>query len=55
MRRGLQATLSPAKYSYPVWVRDLVSGGPDLAFLEGREVQLKGLDGLHRLFAVELG
>ena len=35
-------------------VRDLVSGGPDVVFLEEREVQLKGLDGLHRLFAVNL-
>ena len=35
-------------------VRDLVAGGPDLTFLEGREVQLKGIEGLHRLFAVDL-
>ena len=35
-------------------VRDLVAGGPDIEFLEEREVQLKGLDGRHRLFAVEL-
>ena len=35
-------------------VRDLVAGGPDVMFLEGREVELKGIDGLHRLFAVDL-
>ena len=35
-------------------VRDLVAGDPDIEFLEEREVQLKGLDGRHRLFAVEL-
>src|SRR5262249_24170149 len=27
---------------------------PDFAFLEGRDVELKGLDGLHRLFPVDL-
>jgi len=35
-------------------VRDLVAGGPDIEVIEEREVQLKGLDGRHRLFAVEL-
>jgi adenylate cyclase len=35
-------------------VRDLVSDGPDIVFLEGREVRLKGLDGLHPLFAIDL-
>jgi class 3 adenylate cyclase len=35
-------------------VRDLVAGGTDVTFLEGREVELKGIDGLHRLFAVDL-
>jgi class 3 adenylate cyclase len=35
-------------------VRDLVAGGPAIEFLEEREVQLKGLDGRHRPFAVEL-
>jgi class 3 adenylate cyclase len=35
-------------------VRDLVAGRPDLTFLEEREVQLKGIEGLHRLFPVEL-
>jgi adenylate cyclase len=35
-------------------VRDLVAGGLDVTFLEEREVQLKGLEGLHRLFAVDL-
>ena len=35
-------------------VRDLVAGGPDFRFLEGREVRLKGIDGLHPLFGVEL-
>ena len=34
-------------------VRELVTG-PDIAFLEGRDVELKGLDGEHRLFAVAL-
>jgi class 3 adenylate cyclase len=34
-------------------VRDLVtSGASNLTFLEGREVELKGLDGRHRLYAV---
>jgi len=35
-------------------VRDLVTGGSDVTFLEGRDVELKGIDGLHRLFAVDL-
>jgi adenylate cyclase len=35
-------------------VRDLVAGGSDVTFLEGREVELKGIEGLHRLFAVDL-
>jgi adenylate cyclase len=34
-------------------VRDLVSAG-DVVFLESREVELKGLAGSHRLFAVDL-
>jgi class 3 adenylate cyclase/ketosteroid isomerase-like protein len=34
-------------------VRELVAG-PGIDFLEGREVELKGLDGSHRLFAVDL-
>jgi adenylate cyclase len=34
-------------------VRDLVDG-PGIDFLESREVELKGLDGSHRLFAVDL-
>lgn len=34
-------------------VRELVAG-PDIDFLESREVELKGLDGSHRLFAVDL-
>ena len=33
-------------------VRDLVSGS-DLNFLEGKKVELKGIDGVHRLFAVD--
>jgi class 3 adenylate cyclase len=32
-------------------VHDLVDG-PEVAFLESRDVELKGLDGVHRLFAV---
>jgi adenylate cyclase len=35
-------------------VRDLVAGGTDVTFLENREVELKGIEGLHRLFAVDL-
>ena len=35
-------------------VRELVSGA-DVAFRESREVELKGLEGSHRLFAVDLG
>jgi len=36
-------------------VRELVAGGGSgIAFLESRDVELKGLDGSHRLFAVEL-
>ena len=35
-------------------VRELVAGS-GVAFLESREVELKGLEGLHRLFAVNLG
>ncbi len=34
-------------------VHDLVAG-PGIDFLESREVELKGLDGSHRLFAVDL-
>jgi class 3 adenylate cyclase len=34
-------------------VHDLVAG-PGIDFLESREVELKGLDGLHRVFAVNL-
>lgn len=34
-------------------VRDLVAG-PGIDFLESREVELKGFDGSHRLFAVDL-
>jgi class 3 adenylate cyclase len=35
-------------------VRDLVAGGPDVMFLEGREVELKGIEGLQQLFPVDL-
>ena len=36
-------------------VRDLVAGGgPGIAFLENREVELKGLAGAHRIYAVDL-
>ncbi len=35
-------------------VRDLVAGRPDVTFLEGRDVELKGIEGLHRLFPVNL-
>jgi hypothetical protein len=35
-------------------VRDLVAGSPDMLFLEGGEVELKGIEGLHRLFGVDL-
>lgn len=35
-------------------VRDLVAGVSDVTFLEGREVELKGIEGLQRLFAVDL-
>ena len=34
-------------------VHDLVAG-PGIDFLESREVELKGLEGSHRLFAVDL-
>ena len=34
-------------------VHDLVAG-PDVEFLERREVELKGLEGPHRLFALDL-
>jgi len=34
-------------------VRDLAAGSSDLDFLEGREVELKGIEGFHRLFAVD--
>ena len=34
-------------------VRELVSGS-DIEFLESRDVELKGLEGSHRLFAVAL-
>lgn len=37
-------------------VRELVAGGGSgIEFLEGREVELKGIDGSHRLYAVALG
>jgi adenylate cyclase len=36
-------------------VRELVAGaGSGIAFLEGRDVELKGLDGSHRIYAVDL-
>ena len=35
-------------------VHELVAG-PGIEFLESREVELKGLEGSHRLFAVDLG
>lgn len=35
-------------------VRELVAG-PGIQFLESREVELKGLEGSHRLYAVDLG
>jgi adenylate cyclase len=35
-------------------VRELVAG-PCIEFLEGREVELKGLEGSHRLYALDLG
>jgi adenylate cyclase len=36
-------------------VRELVAGaGPGIAFLEGRDVELKGLDGSHRIYAMDL-
>jgi class 3 adenylate cyclase/ketosteroid isomerase-like protein len=35
-------------------VHDLVAGGPNIDFSESREVELKGLDGLHRLYPVDL-
>jgi class 3 adenylate cyclase len=35
-------------------VRDLVAGGSDVAFLERSDVELKGIEGTHRLFAVDL-
>ena len=38
---------SPAAYG------ELVAG-PGVAFLESREVELKGIEGSHRLFAVDL-
>ena len=35
-------------------VRELVAG-PGVEFVESREVELKGLEGSHRLFALDLG
>ncbi len=36
-------------------VRELASGsGPGITFLESRDVELKGLDGSHRIYAVDL-
>ena len=35
-------------------VRDLVASGSDVAFLERGDVELKGIEGPHRLFAVDL-
>ena len=43
-----------ARYWYPGVVRDLVAGGSDVAFLERSDVELKGIEGTHRLFAVDL-
>lgn len=48
MRRVLRARLSTASV-----VHDLVAG-PGIDFQESREVELKGLEGLHRLFALDL-
>ncbi len=36
-------------------VRELASGsGPGITFLERRDVELKGLEGSHRIYAVDL-
>jgi class 3 adenylate cyclase/ketosteroid isomerase-like protein len=35
-------------------VRQLVEGGPDIQFREAREVELKGLPGMHTLYAIDL-
>ena len=35
-------------------VRDLVTD-PEITFLDGRDAQLKGLEGMHRLYAVDVG
>jgi class 3 adenylate cyclase len=37
------------------FVRELVAGGgPGIDFLESRDVELEGLDGAHRIYAVDL-
>jgi class 3 adenylate cyclase len=37
-------------------VRELVAGsGPGITFLDRREVELKGLEGSHRIYALDLG
>ena len=36
-------------------VRELVAGAaPGITFLDSRDVELKGLDGQHRIYAVDL-
>jgi hypothetical protein len=34
-------------------LKDLVEGAPDLRFDEGRDTELKGLSGSHRVFSLE--
>ena len=45
-------TPSAGKYSSPASSAKLVADGPNVTFLDGREVELKGLAGQHRLYAV---
>ena len=53
-RRAVACATWPARYSYPLSDATLVGGGPDVAFLERGDVELKGIEGPHRLFAVDL-
>ena len=35
-------------------VRELTAGAPAIAFLDSREVELKGVDGSHRIYTLDL-
>ena len=53
MQRAWQVRRSAVRFSSRTWFESLVANS-GVQFTESREVELKGLDGAHRLFAVDL-